>query len=97
MDPCARVARARTVAVLASPAVWPCWPFLPVTRRSGGGADVLGVVADLRGLYGLTGYSATVFLANLFRLPPAPGAFLALPRETYDCAEEVADSGWSVD
>ncbi len=97
METCARVARARTVVILSVPALWPCWPFLPVTRRLAGGGVQLGVVADLRGLYGLTGYSATVFLCNLFRLPPTPGAFLALPREVYDWAEEVADAGWSVD
>ena len=97
METCVQIARARTVLILTTPPLWPCWPFLPVTRRAAGGGEQLGVVADLRGLYGLTGYSATVFLANLFLLPPTPGAFLALPRETYDCAEEVADSGWSVD
>ncbi len=97
MNLCARLARARTVMILSSPALWPCWPFLPVTRRAAGAGGQLGVVADLYGLYGLTGYSATVFRCNLFRLPPTPGAFLALPREVYDCAEEVADSGWSVD
>jgi hypothetical protein len=46
---------------------------------------------------GLTGYSSTVFVCNLFLLPPSFEAFLALPREVFDGAEELADGGWRVD
>ena len=85
----------RTVLFLSSPALWPAWPFLPVVRRSRG-TEELGVVFDARSAR-LTGYSATVFVANLFALPPDFESFLALPREVFDGAEELADAGWRVD
>ena len=87
--------RLRTVMFLSSPALWPAWPFLPVVRRTRG-REELGVVFDARTAQ-LTGYAATVFLTNLFLLPPDLSAFLALPHEAFDRAEEVADSGWRVD
>ena len=77
------------------PALWPAWPFLPVVRRTRG-REELGVVFDARAA-GLTGYSATVFLTNLFMLPPDLAAFLALPHETFDTAEELIGGGWLVD
>ena len=89
-------ARDRTVMFLATPALWPCWPFLPVVRRSRGGEE-LGLVLDARGLWGLTGYSATVFVTNLFALPPTLGALLAGPREVFDSAEELLAARWRVD
>lgn len=92
---CVARARERTLLFLASPALWPAWPFLPVVRRTRG-REELGVLFDSRAA-GLTGYSATVFITNLFTLPPDLSAFLALPHETFDGAEEVADSGWLVD
>ena len=52
---------------------------------------------DARHARGLTGYSATVFDCNLFMLPRTWSEFLALPREVYDSAEELADAGWRVD
>jgi len=82
--------------MIATPALWPAWPFLPVVRRTTG-VQELGVVFDARHACGLTGYSATVFLGNLFELPSTLTEFLALPRETFDSAEELADSGWRVD
>ncbi len=88
-------ARDRTVLFLCTPALWPCWPFLPVVRRTADGEE-LGVVFDARTTR-LTGYSATVFRCNLFALPPSLAAFLALPREVFDTAEELADGGWRVD
>lgn len=74
---------------------WPAWPFLPVVRRTRG-AEELGVVFDARAA-GLTGSSATVFHSNLFTLPPTLDRFLALPRDTFDSAEELTESGWTVD
>ena len=88
-------ARDRTVLFLSNPGLWPAWPFLPVVRR-GRGAEELGVVFDARSAR-LTGYSATVFACNLFALPPDFEAFLALPHETFDSAEELAAAGWCVD
>ncbi len=87
--------RGRTVLFLSNPALWPAWPFLPVVRRSRG-AEELGVVFDARAAR-LTGYSATVFACNLFALPPDFESFLALPKEVFDDAEELAAAGWCVD
>jgi hypothetical protein len=87
--------RERTVLFLFAPALWPQWPFLPVVRRTNG-REELGVVFDARTTQ-LTGYSATVFFANLFTLPRNFETFLALPKEVFDSAEELADSGWRVD
>lgn len=85
----------RTVLFLSTPALWPAWPFLPVVRRSRG-TEELGVVLDARSL-GLTGYSAAVFLTNVFTLPPTVDGLLALPKEVFDSADEVAACGWRVD
>ncbi len=95
MARCVGCARERTVLFLSAPALWPHWPFLPVVRRARG-RDELGVVFDARAA-GLTGYSATVFFTNLFLLPADFDQFLALPREAFDTAEELAGAGWFVD
>jgi hypothetical protein len=91
----ARRVRERTALFLSTPALWPMWPFLPVVRRTGG-REELGVVFDSRAA-GLTGYSSTVFAANVFELPGSFEEFLALPKEVFDSAEELASAGWSVD
>ncbi len=67
-----------------------------MVRRTGG-CEELGVIFDARHARGLTGYSATVFACNLFLLPPDFESFLALPHETFDGADELADAGWRVD
>jgi len=95
MTSSATLAENRTVLFVATPALWPSWPFLPVVRRSKGHEE-LGVIFDSRSA-GLTGYSATVFAANLFALPASLNEFLALPHETFDTAEELADAQWLVD
>ena len=59
MTPPAMGSRERTLLFLSAPALWPCWPFLPVVRRSRG-YEELGVVFDARAA-GLTGYSSAVF------------------------------------
>ena len=58
-----------------------------------------GVARELapRHVCGLTGYSATLSFTNLFCLPSTLPEFLALPREVFDSAEELADSGWCID
>lgn len=94
MARCVARPRGRTLLFLTTPALWPAWPFLPVVRRRGG--EELGVVFDARAA-GLTGYSATVVLTNLFLLPDDLAAFLALPKEVFDTAEELIAAGWRVD
>ena len=96
MSHCAAHIHERTVWMLASPVLWPTWPFLPVVRRRAG-CQELGVVFDARGACGLTGHSATVYLSNLFALPSTLSDFLALPREVFDSADELADGLWEVD
>src|SRR4051812_26794983 len=81
---------------ITTPALWPAWPFLPLVRRSRGRVE-LGVLFDARGATGLTGYSATVFRANVFALPPTLVELLALSREVFDAAEEVLAAGWLPD
>ena len=95
MAGCLAHSPARTLLFLTTPALWPAWPFLPVVRRRSGGEE-LGVVFDSRAA-GLTGYSATVVLTNLFTLPDDLAAFLALPKEMFDTAEELIEAGWVVD
>ena len=56
-----------------------------------------GVIYDAFHAKGLPGYSATVFLVNVFLLPPTVAEFLTLPRESYDTPEEVYDAGWAID
>jgi hypothetical protein len=44
------------------------------------------------------GYSATVFLANLYCLPDREEEILTLPREAFDTADEVfAAAGGSIE
>ena len=100
MDPPAPApapARRRDVLFFRTPQLWRTWPFLPVVRVSATGERECGVLFDCVGAGGPCGYSATVFRANLFLLPRSLAEFLALPRETFDTPEEVADAGWTVD
>ena len=86
----------RHLLYLRDPSLWPAWPFLPVVRRCRG-AEELGVLFDAVAAAGLTGFSATVFLTNLFTLPPTVDGLLALPREVFDTADEVIEAGWRID
>jgi hypothetical protein len=89
--------RARDLYYFAHPELWLAWPFLPLTRRRANGDLDLGVLCDLRGSLGRTGYSATVFLCNLLFTPRTEAELLALPKEVYDSPEEIAAAGWVVD
>jgi hypothetical protein len=89
--------RTRNLLFLSTPTLWPAHPFLPLIRRYPDGAEDCGLLYDLFGLKGVPGFRATVFLANIFLLPATEPAFLALPREVYDSAEEIYAAGWRVD
>ena len=89
--------RQRNLIIMTEPRRWPAWPFLPLMRRRPGQEEECGVLFDALRVQGLTGYSATVFLINIFLLPPQVDQFLSLPREVYDTAEEVFEAGWRVD
>jgi hypothetical protein len=82
--------------VMATPATWPVWPFLPVVRRCRG-TEELGVLFDALHACGLPCFSSTAFLTCLFTLPPARDQFLSLPREVFDSVEVVIAAGWRVD
>ena len=90
-------ARDRNLLFFREPRRWPLWPFLSVVRRRPGRDEELGLLFDPVGAAGLYGHSPTVFLSNLFLMPQGLDEFLALPRETFDSPDEVADAGWSVD
>ena len=87
---------ARSLLFVTDPRRWPLYPVLPLVRRSRG-SEECGCRVDVRGLFGVTGYSATVFLANAFVIPLGLGRLLALPRESYDSAEALLAGGWRVD
>jgi len=89
--------RRRTLLYLSNPLLWPVYPFLPLIRpRLNGGLDY-GLMYDLMGMYQITGYRATVFLANLLLVPHKLNDFLALPKEVFDTPEGVFNAGWRVD
>jgi len=95
--PSPRKATLRDRLLFATPALWPTWPFLPVIRHKDGGGYDCGLMCDANVLFGVTGYSSSVFLCNLFLVPPTADEFLALPKEVFDTAEEVAAAGWVCD
>jgi hypothetical protein len=90
--------RLRDLRAFRDPELWKCWPFQPVVRRTQEGNDQqLGILYDAVHTCGQYGYSATVFLTNLFLLPATEERFFALPKLVYDTADEIADAGWTVD
>ncbi len=88
---------ARDLLYLRTPALWPTWPFLALMRRRPAQEEEYGVLYDFRSTSGRTGYSATVFLSNLFLMPVNEEQMLALPREVFDSAEEIVAAHWHVD
>lgn len=90
-------AQQRNLLYLSQPQRWPLWPILPLVRRKQGQEEEYGLLYDLKTTCGLLGYSSTVWLCNLFFLPPTLDQFLALPHETYDKPEEIAEAGWTID
>ena len=89
--------RNRNLLHLSTPSLWAFWPFLPLVRRMDGQEEEFGVLCDLMGMSQTPGYSATVFLTNIFCLPENPNDILNLPRGVHDTPEEVYEAGWRVD
>ena len=92
-----RKATARDLFFLTNPQHWATWPFLPVVRRHADGSTDFGVLYDALHATGQTGYSATVLIGNFFLLPETEAELLALPKEIFDTADEMAAAGWRVD
>jgi len=86
----------RNLQFISNPSLWNLWPYLPLIRDTTSVRE-LGVMVDLHGRVGITGFSATVFLTNLFTLPQQLDELLALPKEVFDTAEELIAAGWRVD
>ena len=95
LAPCASLRR--NLLFLATPALWPVWPFLPLIRRRPDGGEDYGVLYDCWTKAGRPGFRATVFLTNLFELPPSEDELLVLPREVFDSPEEIVAAGWRID
>lgn len=95
--PIPRKATARDLLYLSTPRLWQTWPFLPVIRHRPDGDFDCGLLYDCKGLNGRLGFSATVFLSNIFTMPDKEEEFLTLPKEVFDTAEEMAAAGWLVD
>ena len=99
MSPTTEVARdrCRNLLFFTTPALWPTWPYLPLVRRDRSCGQECGLLFDLMGLTGATGYSAAVTICNLFLVPDRLDEFLALPKEVFDLPEEVYAAGWRID
>lgn len=91
-----RKGTARDLFFFTHPEHWPTWPLLPLVRRHESGEMDYGVLYDALHATGRTGYSSSVMLANFFLLPETEAALLALPKETFDTPEEMAEAGWRV-
>lgn len=87
----------RNLLFLSSAALWPHWPFLPVIRRRPGKEEEYGILFDAFTACDLPGYSATVFLTNLFEIPRPLDQLLELPKEVFDTPDEIEAAGWRVD
>ena len=86
----------RNLLFFTTPALWERWPFLPMVRRNSGNEEC-GLLCDVLGLGGPTGFTATVILCNLFLVPSSLDELLALPHEVFDLPEEIYSAGWRVD
>lgn len=86
----------QTVLFVSQPVLWPWWPFLPVVRRINQRIED-GFVFDTLRCLGMTGYSATVFIGNIYTLPESLQGLLEQPKEVFDTAEELVAAGWRVD
>ena len=71
---------------------------MPLIRHQMGNDDYeCGLLFDVFHVDGRTGFSATVFVANVLLLPTTVEDFLKLPHEHYDTVEDIYLAGWRVD
>jgi hypothetical protein len=89
--------RCRNLLFFIMPALWPTRHYLPRVRRDRGCGQECGLLFDLMGLTGTTGFSSTVIACNWFLVPDRLDEFLALPKEVFDLPEEVYAAGWRID
>jgi hypothetical protein len=90
--------RLRDRVLFQTPTLWRYWPYLPVLRpHPSGEGQELGVLYDARRASDRYGFSATVFVTNVFLLPATEEALFALPRHVYDTADEMIEAGWTAD
>ena len=89
--------QSRNLLFFTTPALWEQWPFLPLVRRKPDMEEQCGLLCDVLGLGGPTGFAATVVICNLFLVPPGLDELLALPHEVFDLPEEIFTAGWRVD
>lgn len=87
----------RNLLFLVSPGLWPNWPYLPLVRRHRDKEEEYGVLFDAFTATGKSGFSASVFLTNLYETPDDAEQMLQLPKEVFDTPDEVYASGWRVD
>jgi hypothetical protein len=92
-----RQATARDLFYFTHRQHWVTWPFLPVLRRHADGSLDFGSLYDAMHHTGRTGFSNTVFLCDIFRMPATEAELLALPKEIFDTTDEMAAAGWRVD
>jgi hypothetical protein len=87
----------RNLTIMSDSTQWPVWPFLPLIRTNADGEVECGLMYDCWEMDQQPGYSATVFLANLFQIPPTQSEFFELPKCVYDTLEELLADGWRID
>jgi len=87
----------RNLLFLSTPTLWGFWPFLPLVRRRQGQAEEHGILYDALHSSNTPGFSATVFLLNMFMLPATEEELLAQTKEVFDKPEEIYANGWRVD
>ena|ERR1700722_332260 len=93
-----RRAGPRDMHFFQSPHLWQHYPFLPLLRWACDCAEPeFGILYDARGVSGTYGFACTVFLVNLFDLPPNEAQLLSSSRHVYDTFEEMVQDGWYVD
>ncbi len=87
---------ARHLLFLATPALWPNWPFLPLVRRTSRGAEY-GLLFDPAAAGLPPDRRFVVYRGNLFLLPATLAEFLASECESHDSPEAVFAAHWRVD